>query len=60
MIAPGTKKGEIFFGPLSFRIIALSSMLPSPPIPGNCDPNNKKIIEQDAQRYWKLQTKIFL
>ena len=33
IIAPGTKKGEIFFGPFSFRIIELSSMLPNPPIP---------------------------
>ena len=33
IIAPGTKKGEIFLGPLSPRIRALSSILPNPPIP---------------------------
>ena len=33
MIAPGTKKGEIFRGPFWLRIIALFSMLPKPPIP---------------------------
>ena len=33
MIAPGTKKGEIFLGPFSFKIRAFSSMLPKPPIP---------------------------
>ena len=32
-IAPGTKKGEIFFGPLSESIVLLSSIVPRPPIP---------------------------
>ena len=26
---------------------------------GNCDPNNKKTIEQDVLHYFKLQMKIF-
>jgi hypothetical protein len=33
IIAPGTKNGEIFLGPLSLRIKALSSIVPKPPMP---------------------------
>ena len=32
-MAPGTKNGEIFLGPLSLKLRALSSILPKPPIP---------------------------
>ena len=32
-IAPGTKKGEIFFGPLSESKVLFSSIVPRPPIP---------------------------
>ena len=39
-IAPGTKKGEIFFGPASESLILFSSMVPNPPIPEPIDTPN--------------------
>ena len=33
IIDPGTKKGEIFLGPFSFKITAFSSIVSNPPIP---------------------------
>ena len=44
-IAPGTKNGEIFFGPFSASLVLFSSMVPKPPIPDPIEtPNFDKSV----------------
>ena len=50
-IAPGTKNGEIFFGPFSASFILFSSMVPKPPIPDPIEtPNFDKSVSSRSIR----------